>query len=293
MIIDAHQHVYWHGKDVHGLIADMDENGIDKAWILNWNITPEEDAPGYHNVLNPEHVRPDGTHPGIHLSDCVKAKELYPDRFILGYAPHPLMGKAPSFFESAYHMHGVRVCGELKARILYDDPRCINLFRKAGELGCPVILHIDVPYLTDKEGKMQYQPDWYGGTVENLERAMQACPETNFLGHAPGFWREISGDSATEPEMYPHGPVVSGGKLWSLFEDYPNLYGDLSACSGLYALKRDAEHARNFITAFADRLIFARDFFGSDWQDLLNSLSLPKDIIDKVYYKNAQKLTGD
>ena len=36
MIIDAHQHVFWHGRDDAGLIADMDEQGIDKAWALTW-----------------------------------------------------------------------------------------------------------------------------------------------------------------------------------------------------------------------------------------------------------------
>ncbi len=293
MIIDAHQHVYWHGKDVHGLIADMDENGIDKAWLLNWDIPSEEDAISYHSVLNPEHVRPDGTHPGIPFSDCVKAKQLYPERFILGYAPHPLKGDAPGFFESAYKIHGVRVCGELKARVLYDDPRCINLFRKAGELGCPVILHFDVPYLEDENELKFYQANWYGGTVGNLERAIQACPETNFLGHAPGFWREISGDAKSDPNNYPKGPVTEGGKLWRLFEEYPNLYSDLSAGSGLTALKRDPEHAKKFLTAFSERLLFARDYFGSDLQKFLNSVELPKEIMDKIYFKNAQKLINE
>lgn len=293
MIIDAHQHVYWHGKDVHGLIADMDENGIDKAWLLNWDIAPAEDAASYHAVLNPEHIRPDGTHPGIPLCDLIKAKLLYPDRFVLGYAPHPLNGDAAKLFEAAYNIHGVRVCGELKARTLYDDPRCINLFRKAGELGCPVILHLDMPFLPDENGNMRYMPNWYGGTMANLERAMQACPETNFLGHAPGFWREISGDADSDPQPYPNGPVTQGGKLWRMFEEYPNLYGDLSAGSGLKALSRDTDNAKKFLTAFADKLLFARDFFGSDWQDFLNSLNLSKDIMDKIYYKNAQKLIND
>lgn len=293
MIIDAHQHVCWHGRDIHGLITDMNENGIDKAWLLNWDITPEEDVVEYHSALNPEHIQPDGTHPGLLFSDCIKAKQLYPDRFILGYAPHPLKGDAPGLFESAYKIHGVKVCGELKARVLYDDPRCINLFRKAGELGCPVTLHIDIPYFPDEKGEMQYQPGWYGGTIANFQRALQACPNTNFMGHAPGFWREISGDTDREQEMYPNGTVTEGGKLWRLFEEYPNLYGDLSAGSGLTALKRDSEHAKKFITAFNDRLLFARDYFGSDLQDFINSLKLPKEIMDKIYYKNAQKLINN
>ena len=35
---------------------------------------------------------------------------------------------------------------------------------------------------------------WYGGGIDCLERLLQKCPETNFLGHAPGFWCHISDD---------------------------------------------------------------------------------------------------
>ena len=293
MIIDIHQHVFWHGRDVHGLIEDMDENGIDKACVLNWDIAPDEDVSRYHKILNPAHVRDDGTFPGVPLSDCIKAKELYPERFILGYAPHTSRDNAPDLFEAAYRIHGVRVCGELKARMLYDDPRCLNLFRKAGELGCPVVVHIDVPYRRNEIGELRYQRDWYGGTVDNLERAVKECPDTIFLGHAPGFWREMSGDAADDPAEYPDGPVTEGGKLWRLFEEFPNLYGDLSADSALISLSRDNDNAIKFLTTFADKLCFARDYFGSKWQDYLNSLNLPKDVMDKIYYKNAEKLIND
>ena len=46
----------------------------------------------------------------------------------------------------------------------------------------------DVPYLPDPQtGRPVYQRSWYGGTIENLERALRSCPETRFIGHAPGF----------------------------------------------------------------------------------------------------------
>jgi predicted TIM-barrel fold metal-dependent hydrolase len=290
MIIDAHQHVNWHGKNVHGLIADMDANGIDKAWLLNWDIAPNEDIPQYHGSLNPQHLRPDGTHPGIPFSDCIKAKELYPDRFILGYAPHPIYGDAEKYFESAVKIHGVKVCGELKVRMLIDDPRCINLFRKAGELGCPVTVHLDIPYVPDGNGGYTYCPLWYLGTVENLERVLAACPETNFLGHAPGFWREISGDADSLSAGYPKTPVTPGGKLYRILDQYNNLYLDLSAGSGLWALKRDPQHAAIFLKRYSDRILFARDYYGSDLLDFLNTLDLPQEVQNKMYFGNAMRL---
>jgi predicted TIM-barrel fold metal-dependent hydrolase len=150
-------------------------------------------------------------------------------------------------------------------------------------------LHLDVPYLM-QEGKRTYQPLWYGGTVENLERALQACPDTIFIGHAPGFWREISGDAAADPSAYPRGPIAPGGKLFRLFDEYSNLYADLSAGSARYALQRDSQHAKQFLTRYADRLLFARDYYGGDLHEFLQTLELDTAVAEKIYLRNAQKL---
>lgn len=296
MRIDTHQHVFWHGRDDAGLVADLDQCGIDQAWLLSWEIAPEEDADQYHRILNPEHVRPDGTHPGIPLSDLIKVRDRYPDRFVLGYCPHPQHVDAAAFFEAAHHIHNVQVCGEWKFRMLFDDPRCLNLYHKAGELGCPVVLHLDVPYLVNRDSALPtYYPLWYGGTVDNLERALQACPQTIFIGHAPGFWREISGDAEQDSDVYPAGPVTEGGRLYDLFDQYPNLYADLSAGSGLQALSRDREHARRFIDCYQDRLLFGRDFYGDELSVFLDGLDLSKSTMELLFFRNAQRLlqSGD
>jgi len=290
-IIDSHQHVFWHGRDDKGLVADMDEHGIEYAWLLSWEVPPFEDNPSYHAVLNPLNVRADGTHAGIPLSDLLRARDRFPERFIVGYCPHPAVGKAPSLLESAVQIHGVKVCGEWKFRVPFDDPRCLELFHVAGALGLPVVLHLDVPYLL-KDGKRTYQPLWYGGTVDNLERALQACPETTFIGHAPGFWREISADAATDPAVYPKGPVVGRGRLYDLFDEYPNLFADLSAGSARYALERDPEHAAQFINRYRDRLLFGRDYYGQDLHRFLSSLPLSQEVVEKVYHQNAERLVA-
>lgn len=290
MIIDTHQHVFWHGKDDVGLIADMDDHQISLAWLLSWEIAPNEDNPPYHGLLNPIHIRPDGTHPGIPLVDLVQARNRHPDRFILGYCPNPALPSAPKLFESAHRIHGARVCGEWKFRMLFDDPRCLEVFRVAGSLRSPVVLHLDVPYLMNERGEMAYQNFWFGGTIDNLERALDACPDTIFIGHAPGFWREISGDARTEPSAYPSGLLTPGGRLHGLFDRHPNLYADLSAGSALNALKRDPGHAQQFLTRFADRLLFARDFYGQDLWTFLKTLDLSKAVQDKIYFQNARRL---
>lgn len=288
-IIDSHQHVFWHGRDDAGLIADMDAHGIAQSWLLSWEIAPWEDLPAVHGVLNALNRRDDGTHSGIVLADLIKARDRFPDRFVLGYCPHPLLGNACAFLESAVKIYNVQVCGEWKFRIGFDDPRCLELFRAAGAMGLPVVLHLDVPYLC-VEGRPAYQSGWYGGTVDNLERALQACPETNFIGHAPGFWREISGDAAGQSAGFPDGPVVEGGTLYRLFEECPNLYADLSAGSGLTALKRDPTHARKFLERFQDRLLFGRDYYGQELHEFLSQHELPAGVTEKIYYLNAEKL---
>ncbi len=173
-------------------------------------------------------------------------------------------------------MYGVRVCGEWKFRMLLDDPRCINLYRKAGELGCPVVLHLDVPYLKGANGERQYDDTWYGGTVANLERTLVARPDIVFIGHAPGFRRESSGAAQDAPEIYPTSSVVPGGKLVSLFEIYPNLQADLSAGSPLTALDRDPEHAKRFFNQFAGQLLFGRDHYGANYKTFWSRSTFPR-----------------
>lgn len=288
-IVDAHQHANWCGRDTAGLVADLREHQVNYAWLLTWCLGPTEE-PGRHlHYFNPAYYH-STPHPGMPLADILAAKCTWPGDFVTGYCPHPLWSDAPRLLEAAHEMHGARVCGEWKFRLPFDDPRCLELFQMAGRLKMPVVLHLDVPYLPDANGAPVYQPEWYGGTVENLERALQACPETIFLGHAPGFWREISGDAAREPKQYPDGPIVPGGKLHRLLAAYPNLWADLSAESGRTALARDPRHAVEFITRHADRLLFARDFYGGKLHALLQTLPLATEVVEKIYWQNAERL---
>lgn len=289
-MIDSHQHVFWHGQDDAGLISDMNKCGILTAWLLGWEIAPWEDAVRFAGALNPVHMRANGTHPGIPLEDLILARKNFPGRFEIGFCPHPMIGYPVARLEAAVKMFGIRVCGEWKFRMPFDDPRCIELFHAAGRLKLPVILHLDVPYLKGGAGIPVYQPNWYGGTVENLSRALATCPETIFVGHAPGFWREISADADDAPEVYPTGPVIPGGKLESLLATYPNLYADLSAGSALKALQRDLAYTRHFLIRFADKLLFGRDYYGDELQCFLQSLDLPKNVLHNLTVGNAVRL---
>jgi predicted TIM-barrel fold metal-dependent hydrolase len=289
-IVDAHQHVFWHGRDDHGLIRDMDEHNIEYAWILSGGALTPMDLHVFREALNPLNVLPDGSALGGTLNDSLKAKEHYPDRIVLGFCPSPFQAEASAILRSAVRMYHVQICGEWKYRLPVDDPRCLNLFRTAGELHLPVIIHLDVPYRLDEKGRPIYDPLWYGGTVENLERALKACPKTVFLGHGPGFWREIAANAQKGKGVYPKGPARKPGRVFTLLRKYPNLYCDLSANSALNALKRNAALTRRFFRLFFSKLLFGRDSYGNDLHKFLESLKLPKTVLQKIYYKNAEKL---
>ncbi|MCD4700091.1 MAG: amidohydrolase [Phycisphaerae bacterium] len=291
-IIDSHQHVFWHGKDDAGLVANLDEHGIDKAVLLTWCVHPTDGDLGYDEAFNPIHTELNrNNHPGLPLSDAVRASRRYPDRFIIGYAPHPLESNAAKWLDAAVRMYDIRAFGEWKCRMLLDNPRCIEMFRLAGQRDLPVVLHIDVPYRPDEEtGEIEYCPEWYGGTVANLERAMQACPGTTFVGHGPGLWREISGDADTAPGLYPQGPIIEGGRLLRLMDDYPQLVLDLSAGSARAALRRDLNFSKDFLLKYHDRILFGRDYYGGELHEFLQSLCLPDEAAENIYHRNAERL---
>ena len=35
-IIDAHNHPDWHGHDLDKYLVNMDQYGIEKTWLMNW-----------------------------------------------------------------------------------------------------------------------------------------------------------------------------------------------------------------------------------------------------------------
>ena len=284
MIIDAHNHPDWHSHDLDRFLKNMDRYNIDITWLLSWECPMDEYDPAFLNVLPP--LSDQST--AIPFSRCVSYAERAPERFVLGYAPDPRRPDAIDRLAAAVEIHGVRICGELKLRMMYDNPDALRMFRFCGEKGLPVTVHID--YEFDTGVKYPRRNWWYGGGIEAFERAIRACPETVFLGHAPGFWAHISGDGQFDKTPYPTGKVVPGGKLVEMMRQYPNLYCDISAGSGLSALTRDMEFAVGFLTEFQDRILYARDYFDDAHQEFLNSIGLSDGVLAKIYSGNALML---
>jgi predicted TIM-barrel fold metal-dependent hydrolase len=280
-VIDAHGHVNWLGYDAARLVANMDAHGIDVMWLLTWEAPAHEIDPNNYDVFWPNRC-------GMPLEDVLEAVRQYPRRFVPFYAPDPRQPGALSRLRAAVKQYGVRGCGEMKCRIMLDDPHALEMWHFCGENRLPVIIHMDVPLPRRRLGR---DPGyWYCCDWENLARALERCPRTTFIGHAPGFWREISGNADSSAAAYPEGPVTPGGRLWQYLDRYPDLYCDLSANSALRALGRDRECARRFLLRYQDRCLFGRDYFDDALWKFLRSLRLPDAVQKKIVRGNALRL---
>lgn len=287
MIIDAHNHPDWHGHNLIKFIENMDRYNIDKTLIMTWECPEDE-----YDPLTKKYFPVTSLNKGpIPFERCLSYMERAPKRFVLGYAPDPRKPDAMEILEAAVEIYGVKVYGELKLRMLYDNLDALRMFRFCSQKGLPVVVHID--YEFDAGVKYPRPNYWYGGGIESFERALEACPETTFLGHAPGFWSHISRDDQCEKNAYPEGKVLPGGKLISMLEKYPNLYCDISAYSGYNALKRDLEFTKEFLLKYQDRVLYGRDRFENFHQEFLNELGLPTSVLEKIYCENARRLIKD
>jgi predicted TIM-barrel fold metal-dependent hydrolase len=245
MLIDVHAHL---GRlvpdrakflDVTDLINKMDHWGIDRACVLCLSEHPEA-----------EYQESD-------TEDILAACSRFPQRLIPFCLIDPRFGaNAPtmdfSYLLEEYAARGCKGMGEMLPKMDFDDPRGLNLFRQTGRFGLPVLFD------------MNDNPTYYGlrddPGLPRLEKALQECPETVFIGHGPTFWAEISGEvPADQRRGYPQGPVKPGGAVPRLIARYANLWADLSAFSGYNALTRDKQFGLEFLDQFQDRLLFGTD----------------------------------
>ena len=267
-MIDVHVHVNWKGMTPEKIVAHLDDLGVDKAWALTWEAL---DAYRYYRYVR------------LSTEDTLDAYTQYPDRFVPFCGVDPRLDRVEARLK-AWVQKGCKGYGEHKIRLCIDNPDSIAVYRCCGELGLPVLFHMDVPL----PGGTQ----WYNADIEGLERALKQCPDTVFIGHGPGFWREISGDADRSPEAYPKGKVAPGGKLVRMLEEYERLYADISAGSGLNALTRDGEFGEHFVRDYARKLLYGTDAFDSRHLDFLRSLSPPTQVFEDITHHNAARIIG-
>lgn len=251
----------------HQLVDRMNRLGIEKAVLLPL------DSPEASDRYFP-------------TESALEASDLYPERLIPFCCVDPRRLRVGRRIER-YREMGCVGFGEHKVGLPIDDPRSVEIYRVCGELGMPVLIHMDhliIPRLNyDEPG------------LPNLRRVVESLPDTIFIMHGPGWWAEIS----AEVEIgvaYPKGPVKPGGAADKILEECPNVYADLSAGSAYNALTRDPEFTKDFLERNWRKLLFGTDYLHADQElpivDLIRELPISEEKKEAIAYGNAAKLLG-
>jgi predicted TIM-barrel fold metal-dependent hydrolase len=140
----------------------------------------------------------------------------------------------------------------------------------------------------------------YNYGFERFHKMLEKFPRVKFVGHAQTWWANIDRSHADQTVLYPKGPVTSGGLTDRYLSDYPNMYGDLSAGSGLNALTRDENFTRDFLTRHRNKLLFGSDCndrdgggpncLGAQIIAAIRRLAENRQIERKLLYENAKRL---
>ncbi len=224
-VIDFHQHTTYSGRTDEQLIAHQRAMGIAKTVLLPAGSSGGLAAGAGGNDTVVAIAR---EHPGEYLFFANELPDIAETKRVL----------------EKYLKAGAKGIGEQKFAVECDS--------KAMQLVAAIAAHYDVPVL------MHFQHETYNLGFERFHKMLEKFPKVNFIGHAQTFWGNID-KNHQQAVMYPKGPVTPGGITDRLLSDYPNIYGDLSAGSGLNALMRDEEHARGFLKRHQDRLIYGSD----------------------------------
>ena len=228
------------------------------------------------------------------VEEAAEIAAMYPDRFyfFMNLVPHSFY-KNPEADYSAlieyYLAMGAKGVGEMCGNYSWYEPLMDNMLMYVNKYKLPFIFH-----MTHKEFNDYGMRD--DEELSGLERALQKWKNITFLGHSSDFWAEISGEEYHTG--YPKGKVLPGGRLVELMRKYPNLCGDISAGSGLNALRRDREFGIAFLNEFQDRLFFGQDICapGNDMgqsaylDELLENGEISQEVYNKVCWQNAVKL---
>jgi predicted TIM-barrel fold metal-dependent hydrolase len=231
-VIDIHQHTHYAGRSDETLVAHQRAMGVARTVLLPAGSQLGLDADCYGN------------------DSVVALAKQYPGEFVFFANEVPNLPEAKAVLEK-YLKQGACGIGEQKFPVDCDSPAIKQVAEIAGHFHVPVLLH--------------FQHNKYNTNYLRFHTILEKYPRVNFIGHAQTFWGNI--DAAHKQEvLYPKGPVTPGGYTDRLLSDYPNMYGDLSAGSGLNALQRDEDHARAFLLRHRKKLLY-----GSDCDDHIGS----------------------
>lgn len=265
-IIDIHQHTVYGARNSDGLVLHQRAMGVHKTVLL-----------------------PVGTRPGLAPGaggnqSALDLARKYPHEYVFFANAQPGSADARRVIEK-FLKAGALGIGEQKYAVACDSEPMQKIFEIAQDRQIPVLLH--------------FQHGAFNTGIERFHQMAEKYPKAKFIGHAQTWWGNIDRNHE-QNVMYPKGPVLPGGITDRLLSDYSNVYGDLSAGSGLNALLRDEDHARAFLARHQDKLMFGSDCSdsegtgdrcsGSQCIAALKRLAPSRVILHKIFYQNAVRI---
>lgn len=277
-IIDIHQHVGYSGRPDDVLLAHQRAIGATTTILLPAGrpVNTASTHLGASNGLDAQ---------ALGNEACYRFARAHRKEFRFGANEVPDVTGAIDTIER-YLNRGAVIIAEQKFGVECDSREMQKIYELAQARGVPVLMH--------------WQFQRYNHGFERFHKMLEKYPKVNFLGHAQTWWGNIDRNHHDQTVLYPKGPVTPGGLTDRYLSDYPNMYGDLSAGSGLNALTRDESFTRDFMTRHQDKLLYGsdcndRDGGGPKCQGaqtiaVIRRLAASKAIERKLLHGNATKL---
>jgi predicted TIM-barrel fold metal-dependent hydrolase len=277
-IIDIHQHLGYSGRPDDVLLAHQRAIGATMTILLPAGrlATGPSTHGGLANGLQAQ---------ALGNAACDQFARAHRHAFLFGANDVPDLEGATREIER-YLKRGASVIAEQKFGVECDSAEMQKIYALARAYDVPVLMH--------------WQFKMYNYGFDRFHKMLEKFPRVKFLGHAQTWWANIDRNHIDQTVLYPKGPVTSGGLTDRYLSDYPNMYGDLSAGSGLNALRRDEEFTRDFLTRHRDKLLFGSDCddrdgggpncLGAQIIATIRRLAANRQIERKLLYENAKRV---
>ena len=265
-VIDIHQHTNYSDRTDDDLVAHQRALGITKTVLLPAGSRYGLAAKAFGN------------------ESVVALTKRYPKEYVYFANELPDVPQTRDVLVK-YLKTGAIGIGEQKFPVQADSQHIELVASIAREFKVPVLLH--------------FQHETYNDGFARFHKILEKFPTVNFIGHAQTWWGNID-KNHEQKVLYPKTRVTKGGITDRYLFDYPNMFGDMSAGSGLNALLRDEEHARGFLERHQNKLLYGSDCSdnqpntdkcsGSQQLATIRRLSQSPTIVRKILYENASKL---
>jgi predicted TIM-barrel fold metal-dependent hydrolase len=278
-IIDIHQHVNYVDRPDDVLLLHQRAMGITKTILLPAG-RPVTTASTHGGVSNGLQAKCFGN------EACYQVANRYPKQYLFAANEVPDIEGATQEIEKYLKLGAVAIA-EQKFGVECDSPEMRRLYELAQAYDVPILMH--------------WQVGMYNYGFDRFYRMLEQYPRVRFIGHAQTWWANVDKNYSDDPKnLYPKGKVTPGGRTERYLSNYPNMFGDLSAGSGLNALTRDEEFGHEFIERHQNKLIYGSDCNdhvgtgpecqGSQTIAAVRRLASSKNVERKLLYDNARRV---